>query len=67
MIVTKESGSVPPAKGLDDQGGGNAERAIPANANTRGAIRGFQTTQGMIPDGYLSAALLARVRAAAGG
>ena len=35
--------------------------------NTRGAIRSFQATQGMIPDGYLSAALLARVRAVAGG
>jgi len=35
--------------------------------NTRGAIRSFQTTQGMVPDGYLSAALLERVRQAAGG
>ena len=35
--------------------------------NTRGAIRGFQAKQGMIPDGYLSAALLMRVRTAAGG
>jgi membrane-bound lytic murein transglycosylase B len=35
--------------------------------NTRSAIRGFQTDKGMIPDGYLSAALLERVRAAAAG
>ncbi len=35
--------------------------------NTRSAIRGFQAKQGMIPDGYLSAALLMRVRTAAGG
>jgi membrane-bound lytic murein transglycosylase B len=35
--------------------------------NTRSAIRNFQADKGMVPDGYLSAALLARVRAAAGG
>ncbi len=35
--------------------------------NTRAAIRGFQSTQGLVPDGYLSASLLERVRAAAGG
>jgi membrane-bound lytic murein transglycosylase B len=35
--------------------------------NTRSAIRGFQADQEMIPDGYVSAALLERVRAAAGG
>lgn len=35
--------------------------------NTRSAIRGFQADQGMVPDGYLSTALLQRVRAAAGG
>ena len=34
---------------------------------TRGAIRGFQGASEMIPDGYVSAALLERVRAAAGG
>ena len=35
--------------------------------NTRSAIRNFQADKGMVPDGYLSAALLTRVRAAAGG
>jgi membrane-bound lytic murein transglycosylase B len=35
--------------------------------NTRSAIRGFQADKGMIPDGYLSAALLARVRVVQGG
>ncbi len=35
--------------------------------NTRSAIRGFQADQEMIPDGYVSAALLERVRTAAGG
>ena len=35
--------------------------------NTRSAIRDFQANKGMVPDGYLSAALLARVRAAGGG
>jgi membrane-bound lytic murein transglycosylase B len=35
--------------------------------NTRNAIRRFQADKGVTPDGYLSAALLARVRAAAGG
>jgi membrane-bound lytic murein transglycosylase B len=35
--------------------------------NTRSAIRGFQADKGMIPDGYLSAALLAQVRTASGG
>jgi len=34
--------------------------------NTRGAIRGFQADKEMVPDGYLSAALLARVRGAGG-
>jgi len=34
--------------------------------NTRSAIRGFQAAKGMLPDGYLSAALLAQVRAAGG-
>ena len=33
---------------------------------TRSAIRGFQADKGMVPDGYLSTALLARVRAAGG-
>lgn len=35
--------------------------------NTREAIRRFQAAAGMTPDGYVSAALLERVRAAAGG
>jgi membrane-bound lytic murein transglycosylase B len=35
--------------------------------NTRSAIRGFQNANGMVPDGYLSTALLSKVRAAAGG
>ena len=35
--------------------------------NTRSAIRGFQADEEMVPDGYISAALLGRVRAAAGG
>ncbi len=35
--------------------------------HTRGAIRGFQAASEMVPDGYVSAALLERVRAAAGG
>jgi membrane-bound lytic murein transglycosylase B len=35
--------------------------------NTRGAIRRFQVDKGLIPDGYISAALLDRVRTAAGG
>jgi peptidoglycan hydrolase-like protein with peptidoglycan-binding domain len=35
--------------------------------NTRSAIRSFQTEKGLVPDGYLSVALLTRVRAAAGG
>jgi membrane-bound lytic murein transglycosylase B len=35
--------------------------------NTRKAIRGFQADKEMVPDGYLSVVLLARVRAAAGG
>lgn len=35
--------------------------------NTRAAIRRFQAAAGMTPDGYVSAALLERVRAAAGG
>ena len=34
--------------------------------NTRSAIRNFQAAKGMIPDGYLSAALLSQVRAARG-
>ncbi len=34
--------------------------------NTRSAIRRFQAAQGMVPDGYLSASLLERVRAAGG-
>ena len=34
---------------------------------TRSAIRGFQADKALIPDGYVSAALLERVRAAAGG
>jgi membrane-bound lytic murein transglycosylase B len=34
--------------------------------NTRVAIRNFQVAQGMVPDGYLSAALLDRVRAVGG-
>ncbi|MBK0400359.1 lytic murein transglycosylase [Limibaculum sp. M0105] len=34
--------------------------------NTRAAIRAFQVSQGMTPDGYLSAALLTRVRASGG-
>ena len=34
---------------------------------TRSAIRGFQADKELIPDGYVSAALLERVRAAAGG
>jgi membrane-bound lytic murein transglycosylase B len=32
--------------------------------NTRSAIRSFQTDNGLVPDGYLSVALLTRVRAA---
>ncbi|MHA1527552.1 MAG: lytic murein transglycosylase [Alphaproteobacteria bacterium] len=35
--------------------------------NTRSAIRNFQADKEMVPDGYLSVALLERVRAAAGG
>lgn len=35
--------------------------------NTRAAIRRFQQQTGMTPDGYVSAALLRRVRAASGG
>jgi len=35
--------------------------------NTRRAIRNFQADKGMVPDGYLSAALLTQVRAAMGG
>jgi membrane-bound lytic murein transglycosylase B len=35
--------------------------------NTRSAIRNFQRDKGLVPDGYISAALLARVRAAASG
>ncbi len=35
--------------------------------NTREAIRRFQAAAGMVPDGYVSTALLDRVRAAAGG
>ncbi|HUF86030.1 MAG TPA: lytic murein transglycosylase [Thermohalobaculum sp.] len=35
--------------------------------NTREAIRRFQANAGMTPDGYVSATLLQRVRAAAGG
>jgi membrane-bound lytic murein transglycosylase B len=35
--------------------------------NTRSAIRSFQADKKMIPDGYLSVALLEQVRAAAGG
>jgi membrane-bound lytic murein transglycosylase B len=35
--------------------------------NTRSAIRSFQASAGMVPDGYLSTALLERVRQAAGG
>lgn len=35
--------------------------------NTREAIRRFQAQAGLTPDGYVSASLLARVRAAAGG
>ena len=34
--------------------------------NTRGAIRRFQAVKGMVPDGYLSSALLAELRAAGG-
>jgi membrane-bound lytic murein transglycosylase B len=35
--------------------------------NTRRAIRSFQNDKGVVPDGYLSTALLDRVRGAAGG
>ena len=35
--------------------------------NTRTAIRQFQEQAGLTPDGYVSAALLGRVRAASGG
>lgn len=35
--------------------------------NTRNAVRGFQVAAGVLPDGYVSTALLARVRQAAGG
>ena len=34
---------------------------------TRSAIRGFQADKALIPDGYVSVALLELVRAAAGG
>lgn len=35
--------------------------------NSRAAIRAFQAAQGVTPDGYASAALLTRIKAAAGG